>query len=95
MLILFDDGDYNRTQEKVMTIYLLEIMGLGIFLFLVATLWEKQQIGQKEPADREGYRVTLDEEDRIYLLEEALRLTRLRANPSASPRQPLPKATTK
>jgi hypothetical protein len=41
VLIFLDDGDHKRTQENVMTIYLLEIMGLGVFLFFIAMIWEK------------------------------------------------------
>lgn len=78
-----------------MTVYLFELIGLGFILFLVAMIWERRQTEQGESFDHQNYRVTLDEKDRIVLLEEALRLARSRSSPEAPLTEPRRKASTK
>src|ERR1700726_3393763 len=51
--------DYNRAQETVVTIYLLEIMGLGLILFLVAMVWQESEISPGTSTNVRRYHITL------------------------------------
>jgi hypothetical protein len=54
------------------TIYLLEIMGLGLILFLVAMVWQQSEIGPRKSTGIRRYHVTLEESEYISFLELAL-----------------------
>jgi hypothetical protein len=54
------------------TIYLLEIMGLGLILFLVAMVCQQSEIGSRKSTSIRRYHVTLEESEYISFLELAL-----------------------
>lgn len=68
-----------------MTIYLLEIMGLGLILFLVAMVWQQSEIGPRKSTSIRGYHVTLEESGYISVLKSALERTQSR--PAVDPQQ--------
>lgn len=62
-----------------MTIYLLELLGMGIILFIVALLWERFSARQSEAIASRSYHVPLDEGGRVdlpALFDELRSLTR-------------------
>ena len=68
-----------------MTIYLLEIMGLGLILFLVAIAWQESEISTGTSTDVRRYHITLEESEYISVLKSALERTQLR--PTVDPQQ--------
>jgi hypothetical protein len=67
------------------TIYLLEIMGLGLILFLVAMVWQQSEIGPRKSTSIRRYHVTLEESEYISVLKSALERTQSR--PAVDPQQ--------
>jgi hypothetical protein len=67
------------------TIYLLEIMGLGLTLFLVAMVWQQSEIGPRKSTSIRRYHVTLEESGYISVLKSALERTQSR--PAVDPQQ--------
>jgi hypothetical protein len=45
------------------TIYLLEIMGLGLILFLVAMVWQESEISSGTSTNVRRYHITLEESE--------------------------------
>ena len=75
-----------------MTIYLFELLGMGIILFIVALLWEGFSARQSEPIDGRSYHVPLDERGRVdlpALFDELRSLTR------SNPKSPLAESQAK
>ena len=68
-----------------MTIYLLEIMGLGLILFLVAMLWQESEINPGTAINARRYHITLEESEYISVLKSALERTESR--PAVEPQQ--------
>jgi hypothetical protein len=54
------------------TIYLLEIMGLGLILFLVAMVWQQSEIGPRKSTSIRRYHVTLEESEYISVLKSTV-----------------------
>lgn len=50
-----------------MTVYLLEIMGVGIVLFVSAILWDKRQREKVDTADEARYALALRGEEYAFL----------------------------
>jgi C4-dicarboxylate-specific signal transduction histidine kinase len=67
------------------TIYLLEIMGLGLILFLVAMLWQESEISPGTAINARKYHITLEESEYISVLKSALERTESR--PAVEPQQ--------
>lgn len=68
-----------------MTIYLLEIMGLGLILFLVAMVWRESEVGSRMSSNIRRYHLTLEESEYISFLQSALE--RARSQPAVEPQQ--------
>ena len=68
-----------------MTIYLLEIMGLGLILFLVAMVWHDGEISPGTSTNARRYHITLEESEYISVLKSALERTQSR--PAVEPQQ--------
>jgi hypothetical protein len=67
------------------TIYLLEIMGLGLILFLVAMVWQESEAGSRKPSNIRRYHLTLEESEYISFLQSALE--RAQSQPAVKPQQ--------
>jgi hypothetical protein len=67
------------------TIYLLEIMGLGLILFLVAMVWQESEASAGASTDARRYHITLEESEYISVLKSALERTQL--SPTVEPQQ--------
>ena len=68
-----------------MTIYLLELMGLGLILFFVALVWQESEVGLRESTNVRRYHLTLEESDYISFLQSALE--RAQSQPAIEPTQ--------
>ena len=68
-----------------MTIYLLEIIGLGLILFLVATVWREIEISPGTATNARRYHITLEESEYISVLKSALERTESR--PAVEPQR--------
>lgn len=67
-----------------MTIYLLEIIGLGLILFLVATVWRETEISPGTATNARRYHITLEESEYISVLKSALERTRIKTRRRAA-----------
>jgi hypothetical protein len=73
------------------TIYLLEIMALGLILFVVAMVWQEGETSAGASTDARRYHITLEESEYISVLKSALERTQFR--PTVEPQQKPPRSS--